>query len=161
MHTVNWFQLLLFNTNYSIQRNSFICTQSNGSKYCYAIPIIQFRHTVQIHQVLLFQTNNSIQHYTFVCTQIKGSKYCYVSQTIQLDISHLFTQLNDQRVMLLKIQFSIRFHTVFMSNSFIRPMDRTLSGAITLVQSVLWCYGNEGLPPPKAPDLLEPNHQMV
>ena len=39
---VKWLQVLLFNTNFSIQHNSLICTQS---KYCYVIPIIPFRHT--------------------------------------------------------------------------------------------------------------------
>ena len=35
------------------------------------------------------------------------SKYCYVSLTIQLNISHLFKQLNDQTVLFLTIQFSL------------------------------------------------------
>ena len=34
--TVKSFQVLLFNTNYSIQHYSFVCTQLNSSKYCYA-----------------------------------------------------------------------------------------------------------------------------
>ena len=36
-----------------------------------------------------------------------GFKYCYVSQTIQLNTSHMLTQLNDQTVPFLTIQFSI------------------------------------------------------
>ena len=32
----------------------------NGSKYCYVIPIIQFRHTLKGFQVFLCNTNNSI-----------------------------------------------------------------------------------------------------
>ena len=36
-------------------------------------------------------------------------KYCYVSLTIQLDISHFFTQLNDQTVLFQTIQFSMSF----------------------------------------------------
>ena len=40
-------------------------------------------------------------------TKLNGSKYCYVSLTIQLKISHLFTQSNDQTVLVLTIQFSI------------------------------------------------------
>ena len=32
-------------------------------------------------------------------TKLNGSKYCYVSLTIQLSISHLFTQLNIQTVL--------------------------------------------------------------
>ena len=38
---------------------------------------------------------------------VNDSKYCYVSLTIQLNISHLFTQLNDQTVPFQKNQFSI------------------------------------------------------
>ena len=41
------------------------------------------------------------------CTQLNGSKYCYVSRTIQLNISHLFTRLNNQTVLFEKNQFSI------------------------------------------------------
>ena len=33
---------ILFNT---IQHYSFICTPSNGSKYCYIIPIVLFAHS--------------------------------------------------------------------------------------------------------------------
>ena len=33
--TVKCLQVLLFNTNYSIQYLSFTCTQLNGSKYFY------------------------------------------------------------------------------------------------------------------------------
>ena len=59
------FQVLLFNTNNSIQHYSFISIQSNDSKYYYVIPIIQFRHPIREFQVLLFNTNNSIQQYAF------------------------------------------------------------------------------------------------
>ena len=37
----------------SIQHYSFVCTQSNGSKYCYVIPINQFLHTVKNFQAFL------------------------------------------------------------------------------------------------------------
>ena len=53
---------------------SFICTQSNGSKYCYVIPIVQFQHTVKGFQVLQFDVNNSVQHPSFICTQLNGFK---------------------------------------------------------------------------------------
>ena len=86
-----WFQVLLFNITFSIQHYSFICTQTNGSKYCNVIPIIQFKRMVQDFQVLLSNTNKSAQHYSLVCKQLNGSKYCYISLTIQLNISHLFT----------------------------------------------------------------------
>ena len=39
-------------------------------------------------------------------TKLNGSKYCYVSLTIQLNISHLFTQLNDQTVLFQTIKFN-------------------------------------------------------
>ena len=39
LHTVKWFQVLLANTNNSIQHFSFVCTQLNGFKYCYIIEI--------------------------------------------------------------------------------------------------------------------------
>ena len=41
-HTVKWFQVLLFNTNYSIQYYSFICTQVHSFKYFYLAITIQF-----------------------------------------------------------------------------------------------------------------------
>ena len=41
------------------------------------------------------------------CTQLNGSKYCYESQTIHLNISHLFTQLNDQTFLFLTIPFRL------------------------------------------------------
>ena len=40
-------------------------------------------------------------------TKLNSSKYWNESQTIQLNISHLFTQLNDQTVVFQTIQFSI------------------------------------------------------
>ena len=39
-------------------------------------------------------------------SKLNGSMYFYVSQTIQLN-SHLFTQLNNQTVLFLTIEFSI------------------------------------------------------
>ena len=40
-------------------------------------------------------------------SKLNGSKYCYVSVTIQLNISHLFTQLNKQTVLFQTIQFNL------------------------------------------------------
>ena len=37
-------------------------------------------------------------------TKFKSSEYCYVSLTIELNIIHLFTQLNNQIVLFLTIQ---------------------------------------------------------
>ena len=90
LYTMKWLQVLIFNTDYSIQHYSFICIHSNDSEYCYVIPIFQFRLKVIEFQVLLFNTNNSIQNFLFVCTQLNCSKHCYASLTIQLS-SHLFT----------------------------------------------------------------------
>ena len=57
--------------------------------------------------LLLFNTNYSPEHYSFICTQLNGFKYCYVFLIIQLNISYLFTELNNQTIIFLKIQFSI------------------------------------------------------
>ena len=54
---VKWFQVLLYNTNYSIQHDSFICTQCNCSK-CSNNSFFAHRW----FQVFQFNTNNSIQH---------------------------------------------------------------------------------------------------
>ena len=122
---MEWLQVLLFNTNYFIQHYSFICMESNGSKHCYVILMIPFRHTVKGFQVLLFNTCNSIQHYSFICSRLNGSKYCCVIQAIQFSISHLFTHCKK-------------------SNSFIWPINKTLSGTTTPGQSWPGSNGNEG-----------------
>ena len=82
---------------------------ANVSEYCYITPIIQCKHTVKEFQVLQFNYDNSIQQHSFV--QLNGSKYCYMPLTIQLNLSHLFIQLNDQTLLFSTIQFSIS-HTV-------------------------------------------------
>ena len=65
-----------------------------------------------------------------------SSKYCYKSVKIQLNISHLFTQLNYQTVLFQTIQFSISHLFAHSLNvKPIRPIDRTLSAATTLGQS--------------------------
>ena len=88
---MKWLQVLLFNTIFSIQYYSFICTQTNGSKYCHVYKYFNIDTPVNVFQVLLINTNNSIEHYSFVYTQLNSSKYCYVSLTIQLNISDLLT----------------------------------------------------------------------
>ena len=93
MYTVKWLRVLLFNTN-SVQ--NFICTQSNGSKYCYVIPIIQFRHPGKEFYVLLFSTNNSIHILLTICITNNSIRQSFV-----------YTQLNGQTVLFLTIQFSI------------------------------------------------------
>ena len=66
---MTFLQILLCNSNNSIQKYLFICCQSIRSKYCYIIPIIQFLHIGEQFQVLLFNTNNSFQHDSFACSQ--------------------------------------------------------------------------------------------
>ena len=66
-------EVLLFNTNYSIQYKSFICTQLNCSKYCYVLLTIQLniRSFVDIQlndQTVLFP---AILFKSFTCTQCK------------------------------------------------------------------------------------------
>ena len=67
-------------------------------------------------------TNNSIKHQSFV-----------------------YTQLNDQTVLFITIQFNLSLLSVYMSNSFIWSIDRTLSGATTSGQSGPGSNGNEGV----------------
>ena len=43
---------------------------------------------------------------TFFYIQLNGSKYYYVSLTIQLNTSHLFTQLNDEIILFQTSQFN-------------------------------------------------------
>ena len=58
-----WFQVLLFNTNSSIQNYSFVCTQLKGSKYFYVILIIQFNIS-HLHTVKWFQKRLNISIWT-------------------------------------------------------------------------------------------------
>ena len=53
-------------------------------------------------QTVLFQINPFN-----VSTESNGSSHCYISLTIQLNLSRLFTELNDQTVLVQTIQFSI------------------------------------------------------
>ena len=69
LQTVKCFQVLLINTNNSINHQSFVYTQLND-------------------QTVLFQ---GIQF--SMSTKLNSSKYSYESLTIQLNISHLFTRL--------------------------------------------------------------------
>ena len=75
--------------------------------------------------------------------KLNASKYYYVSLTIQLNIRHLFTHLNDQ------IQFSLSIvpclHTVKCKNSSISAIDKILSGATTPGQSGPVNKGNKGV----------------
>ena len=69
LHSVKWLQVLPFNTNYLIQHLPFVCTQLNGSNYCYVSLIIQLN-------------NNHL------FTQLNDQTVLF--QTIQFSISHLF-----------------------------------------------------------------------
>ena len=120
----------------------FTIIQLNGPKYWYIIPIITFRHTVEEFQVFLFNTNNS---HSFALSN--GSKYCNVSQTIYLNISHLYTQLNSHTVLFQTIQFNIShlFALSLNCQTSIWQIDRTLSGTTTSDQSGPGSNVNEGL----------------
>ena len=72
-------------------------------------------HQIKWFQVFLCITNNSIRHQFFVYTELIGQTILF--QTIQFSINH------------------ICIHTVKMSKSSIRPIDRTLSGVTSLAQS--------------------------
>ena len=129
-------QVLLFNSNYSISTRFIRFHTINGSKYYYVIPLIQFWHTVKEFQVLLFNPSYSIQHYSLVSAHLNNFKYCYVSRTFQLN-SHFWTQLNNQIVLFLTIQFSIK--------SSIWPRERTLPRITTLCQKGPGSERNERL----------------
>ena len=89
---------LLFNSNNLIQLYSFICIQSNSSKYCYVIPIFLF----------CIQSNSSKYCYVILiflfCMQSNSSKYCYV-----IPIFLFYIQLNGFKYLKLIVLFS---HTV-------------------------------------------------
>ena len=63
---MKWWQVLLINTNCSIQHYSFIWAQLNGSKYCYV----------------------SLTHQSFVYTQLTDQTVLFL--TIQFNLTHLF-----------------------------------------------------------------------
>ena len=98
--------------------------------------------------------------------KLNSSMYCYVSLTIQLSLSYLFTQLNDQIVLFQGIPFSmtqlfalslnvrqlihILIHIEFPNRGFYH--GRKDLGAMTM--NVYYAF-------PKAPTLLELRHQIV
>ena len=78
-------------------------------------------------------------------TKLISSKYCYVSLTIQLN-SHLLTQLSDQTVLFLTIEFSINhWFALSLNVSSISSTDRTLSGATSWNHSGSGSNDNEGV----------------
>ena len=73
----------------------------------WAWPHLFFR--VKWFHLFLSNTNNSIYNWLFICTELNIFKYCYLILRIKLNISYLFTQLNDQTVLFQTIQFSKSF----------------------------------------------------
>ena len=74
MHSFKWFQVLLSNSNNSIQHYSFICTHFS-SKYCY----VSLCHKIQSNQIQL-----NISHLFSYSWKIK------LFQATQFSVSHLF-----------------------------------------------------------------------
>ena len=75
---MKWLQVLLFNTNNSIQHYSFICT-------------------VKWFQVLLCITNNSIKHKSFVYKKLNVQTVLFLA--IQFSMSLVCTQFKCQTVL--------------------------------------------------------------
>ena len=101
---------------------------------------------------LISNTNNSIDYNLFVCTQLNIFKYCYLTLTIQLNTNHLFTQLNDEKVLFQTIQFTIS-HLFALSFKFIYQAVLF----VNLGEMAIREYSTFS----KAPALLEPHHQIV
>ena len=99
------------------------------------IPRIKFRHTDKEIQVLVFNTNN-----LFIYSQLNGFKYCDVLQILQLNISYLFTQLNEKSVLLQTIQLSKS--QLFALRLNVKQFSLTHSYATTPGQSELRSEGN-------------------
>ena len=73
----------------------------------YVLPTIQFSHTVKEFQVLLSITNNSFKHQLFVYSQLNDQTLLFLK--IQFNIRHLFAHsLNDKHVICLHWVF---FHS--------------------------------------------------
>ena len=69
---MKWLQVLQFNSDYCIEHYSFICTQSNGSKYGYVIPIIKYRRTVKSFKYRYLTQINLFKNTHWFCTQFIG-----------------------------------------------------------------------------------------
>ena len=77
-----------------------------------------FTYILDIRFVNITWSNSSISKHLIQhkSTKLYSSEYSNVSLTIQLNISHEFTQLNDQTVLFPTIQFSISHLFVFTFN---------------------------------------------
>ena len=102
LQTENWLQLFLSNTDYSISM-LFIHLHTANCSSDYSISIIQFRYTVKEFQVLLVKTYYSIHHCSFV--KLFEILLCITNNSIKYH-TFLNSQLNDQTVLFLTIQFS-------------------------------------------------------
>ena len=66
LHTVKWFQILLFNKINSIKNYPFICSQLNGLKHFYVILMIQFDITDLLGRSWLVSTLGNDYYYLMV-----------------------------------------------------------------------------------------------
>ena len=126
--------------------------KSDGNKGVLCVP--------QSSSIVLFNTNYSIEHNSFVCTPSNGSKYCSVSLTIQSNI--FYTQLNDQTVLLLTIQFSISHLFAFSLNVLFDPYigsNRVLPLRAKVNQGAMKIKGYSAFP--KSSALLETHYKSV
>ena len=88
----------------------------------------------------------AIWHWLFDGSKSNGSKYCYISLTIQSNISQLFTQLNEQTILFITIQFNKSFvFSQFTCQTFFGPIDITISGAASPILREPGSKGNKGL----------------
>ena len=65
MHIFKWYQIFLFNNSNFIQHYSFICTQLNGSKYCFVI--------ICLHSVKWFHEQKMIKYSCLTLRNLTGS----------------------------------------------------------------------------------------
>ena len=120
-NTVKEFQL--------VQSNIISIQQSNGSKYNYVIPTIQFGYRVKKFQVLLFNSNNYLQHYSFICP-VKWFQVLWCITNSSLRQSFIYTQLIAKRVLFLTIPFCMSFvYIQFKCRSSIWPIDQSGPGS--------------------------------
>ena len=114
--TVKWFQVLQYNSH-NLTSVIYLHTQFVGNFFLNELELIYLHtSTAQVNdsKYLLCITNISIKHQPFVYTQLNDQTVLF--QTILLHTSHFLDE-------------------VYMSKSFIWPIDSTLSGATSSSQS--------------------------
>ena len=97
-------------------------------------------------------------------TKLNGFKYCYVSLTVQINISHLFTQLNDQTILFLMVHFSTGhlFALIKMWTCSIVPLIGFYQVLLFWAREYLGAISMKGYSTfLKDLSLLEPHHQIV